>query len=533
MAVFGTTDLQRLDTDLKGTPAAELERLARLALNSLRQQTGEMTVARATGLQKALIAGRRFGTARDLGESLRTDGISSNLLGKFLVQALIDSDRLAQAEQVIAPLLQEVPPEDPEHLELEGLRGRIAKQRYINDSQNDRAQPNDLLEAIDRYLTAYETNPARPTWHGINAVALLARAERDGMGHPEVARLSEIAGTILKRIQRSWDSGDTDFWNCATASEAALALGQQDKAELWLYRYLADQDLPFFAIASTLRQYREVWNLSPRTLPGSVLLPLLERKLAEAGQMLVPLENARTGTDGADFEKVFGKASFLSFGKYSLGIERAKAVARVEDQQGDPQGTGFLVRGADLGPKFALYDQVLLTNAHVISDSDPKAALSPDKARCTFYGLTSGQGGTPATATVKELLCSSPPSELDTSIVSLEGIAGGVEPCPLARALPKPGPDSKIFIIGYPQGGGLSFSLFDSELLAYEETGPKMHYRTPTEPGSSGSPVFNSNWELVAIHHSGASDMKRLDGPGTYEANEGIKILSLKEALGL
>jgi V8-like Glu-specific endopeptidase len=115
--------------------------------------------------------------------------------------------------------------------------------------------------------------------------------------------------------------------------------------------------------------------------------------------------------------------------------------------------------------------------------------------------------------------------------VSLDGIIEGVEPCTLARALPKPGPNSKIFIIGYPSGGGLSFSLFDSELLACEEKGPRMHYRTPTEPGSSGSPVFNQNWELIAIHHSGAYDMKKFDGSGSYEANEGIQILSLREAL--
>ena len=30
-----------------------------------------------------------------------------------------------------------------------------------------------------------------------------------------------------------------------------------------------------------------------------------------------------------------------------------------------------------------------------------------------------------------------------------------------------------------------------------------VHYRADTEPGSSGSPVFNDQWEMVGLHHSG------------------------------
>jgi V8-like Glu-specific endopeptidase len=57
-----------------------------------------------------------------------------------------------------------------------------------------------------------------------------------------------------------------------------------------------------------------------------------------------------------------------------------------------------------------------------------------------------------------------------------------------------------------------------------------VHYRTPTEPGNSGSPVFDDLWRLVAFHHAGKSDMRKLNGkPGTYEANEGINILAIVE----
>ena len=33
-----------------------------------------------------------------------------------------------------------------------------------------------------------------------------------------------------------------------------------------------------------------------------------------------------------------------------------------------------------------------------------------------------------------------------------------------------------------------------------------LYYTTDTEPGSSGAPVFNKDWKVVAIHHAGKTD---------------------------
>ncbi|MGB7693504.1 MAG: serine protease, partial [Pseudolabrys sp.] len=87
-----------------------------------------------------------------------------------------------------------------------------------------------------------------------------------------------------------------------------------------------------------------------------------------------------------------------------------------------------------------------------------------------------------------------------------------------------------LYVVGHPLGGGLSFSLQDNLLLDWDQR--LVHYRTPTEPGSSGSPVFDDQWRLIAIHHAGKSDMRKLNGkPGTYEANEGINILAVVEGI--
>ena len=72
------------------------------------------------------------------------------------------------------------------------------------------------------------------------------------------------------------------------------------------------------------------------------------------------------------------------------------------------------------------------------------------------------------------------------------------------------------------------------------------HYAGDTEPGSSGSPVFNDQWELVALHHSGvpatdqAGNFLSVNG-GIWDgvdpaqihwiANEGIRVSRLLEHL--
>ena len=100
-------------------------------------------------------------------------------------------------------------------------------------------------------------------------------------------------------------------------------------------------------------------------------------------------------------------------------------------------------------------------------------------------------------------------------------------------AIPLPSPDTKAFVVGHPQAGEMQFSLQDSILMDVCPKERLMHYRTPTDPGSSGSAVFNQEWEVVALHHAGSQTCPRLAGNGTYEANEGITLQSIRRAIGV
>jgi hypothetical protein len=62
-------------------------------------------------------------------------------------------------------------------------------------------------------------------------------------------------------------------------------------------------------------------------------------------------------------------------------------------------------------------------------------------------------------------------------------------------------PGTPLFIAQHPEGAPLKLALDTNAVIGFN--GTRVRYRTNTEKGSSGSPVFDQNWNLVALHHSG------------------------------
>ena len=61
-----------------------------------------------------------------------------------------------------------------------------------------------------------------------------------------------------------------------------------------------------------------------------------------------------------------------------------------------------------------------------------------------------------------------------------------------------------VSIIQHPNGEMKQIALRENQILDFFDA--FLHYRTDTAPGSSGSPVFNDQWEIVALHHSGVPE---------------------------
>ncbi|MDG3002823.1 DNA/RNA non-specific endonuclease [Paludisphaera mucosa] len=118
--------------------------------------------------------------------------------------------------------------------------------------------------------------------------------------------------------------------------------------------------------------------------------------------------------------------------------------------------------------------------------------------------------------------------------------------CPLIKELGKIVAGEPINIIQHPMGEMKQVVLRENRLIdSLDGAESYLHYEADTEPGSSGSPVFNDQWEVVALHHSGVpkrntrGDLLDVDGkvwkdgddPSRLEwvANEGVRASKLVE----
>lgn len=472
------------------------------------------------------------------------------------VQALIDQGRLDAAEPELERLRTEAGDDAAARAMALGLTGRARKQRYVDlDEPRDPQAEEALREAVGAYFGAYRDDPSL-LWHGINTVACLHRAGEDGVAVEDFPRPREAARQIAATLLESVADKDTErrasCWDFATALEASLALGDVPGAQRWLRRYVASDYADAFELASTLRQLREVWRLAGDGGPGAEILPLIEAELIrrEGGELDVgradTAERALDRLDDAALEARFGHDGLVSYKLLCEARERAKAVALIANGAGEPVGTGFLIDGRSLDERLPA-GQLLITNAHVLSDDEGVHArfgnglgpLHADEAQVSFEALGAAAG---RRFGVRELLWSSPPQECDATLALLEEPVPDVDGIPLAPPrLPLPG-RSRVYIVGHPGGRSLTYSMQDNLLLDHE--GPpsgkpqvegivRLHYRAPTEGGSSGSPVFNNQWLLIGLHHAGGMRLQRLNGAqGTYGANQGIWIRSVGERFG-
>lgn len=208
-----------------------------------------------------------------------------------------------------------------------------------------------------------------------------------------------------------------------------------------------------------------------------------------------------------ELEKIIGsKDNLLTISWLEKALTASKAVCRIVLANG-VKGTGFLSK-----------DGYLFTNQHVI-----KTAADVKGARAEF-NYEVGPDGNIRPLTYYELdatgFIASPPDQLDFARVKLVDNPnnsykqwGGLDIAP--DALPSVG--DPVTIIQHPGGLDKRIALRANEVL--QLSNQHIHYTTDTEGGSSGSPVFNNFWQVVAIHHAGKA--VNVNG-STRDANEGI-----------
>ncbi len=220
-------------------------------------------------------------------------------------------------------------------------------------------------------------------------------------------------------------------------------------------------------------------------------------------------------------------------------------VCRVEIN-GQAKGTGFLI-----GPS------AVMTNYHV-AESVIKGTNTPDQISLRFDHKLLEDGTTINSGKVYQLDSSwlidyskyssvdfeeEPKSgdpaadELDYAILRVAGrpsddLLGQVPGMGVSRgsidlsAADSTGFDTNkvLFIPQHPLGAPLK--LTTNTFRGLNGNGTRVTYLNDTDHGSSGSPIFNANWKLVGLHHSGDPDYQK------PEYNQGIPLPAIRSLLG-
>jgi S1-C subfamily serine protease len=521
----------------------ELRSDARNSLAALSGICSDDDLRQAKDLVKRLRDASEYELMARLAEAISRRDPKDARNRRLYAQVLIDTGKATAAIDVLQVLARRLPDTDPEYAEARGLMGRAYKQIFIDARDKSGAHARDALKkAIESYRDPYERD-SRNVWHGVNLLALIDRARSIGVRAAAELDTQKLAQDLVATLQ-STPAEQRDPWTLATLAEASLGLRDWSAIDRNVQLYVASPDVQAFQIAGTLRQFTEVWDLENRDQRGRALVDILRARLlrlhgTEVRMAPEDVERARSLAPPYEgrLEAILGTYGAQTYQWWKTGIERAGSVAAIRRKLGDRIGTGFLVRAGELGREPA--DELLvLTNYHVINERGEAEGATPGDAEVSFEAIEAGRR-----YDIAAVLWNSPVERHDASLLRLAEPVSGVAPLPIAAALPVVDESARVYVIGHPGGRELAFSFQDNELLDHE--GPpagqpqiegvcRVHYRAPTEGGSSGSPVFNSRlWQVIALHHKGGKiGMPRLNGkPGSYGANEGVSMQSIIAAM--
>lgn len=195
-------------------------------------------------------------------------------------------------------------------------------------------------------------------------------------------------------------------------------------------------------------------------------------------------------------------------------------------------GTGFLITPNVVITNYHVMEPVILEQAassNVVLRFDYKQ-LADGKIinKGTEYHLVEEEWLIDKSPYVREENRLPTPDELDYALLRVDGDPGeeaiGKNPGPNSATrgwieLPTESyefpPNTPLLILQHPNAEPLKLAFDTDAIIGVNENGTTVKYKTNTEPGSSGSPCFNINWDLVALHHRGDPDWNPTYNAGT------------------
>ena len=267
---------------------------------------------------------------------------------------------------------------------------------------------------------------------------------------------------------------------------------------------------------SPLRRANDPQRLASRLKGLGVPDSLVERLAGSDvsfGSVEAEIPVDESNPDDRILERILGRNDMVDAPRFLLrGAKASQATGRVRILTGSGKlrgwGTGSLVS-----------PRLLLTNNHVLAD-----ASAADSSLIEF-NVQDGTDGKPMKQVDFRLLPKDffiTDQKLDFTLVAVaEKSADGT---PLSDFGFNPGTtgddpilaSESVNIVQHPSGRPKQIALRENTVTRI--LSDFIHYQTDTEPGSSGSPVFNDQWDLVALHHSG---VPARDANGNILARDG------------
>ena len=227
-----------------------------------------------------------------------------------------------------------------------------------------------------------------------------------------------------------------------------------------------------------------------------------------------PPEVWRDDRSSADLnrERIIGENTLRHINLLHKALRAANAVVRIAFPKQSCYGTGFMV-GPDL----------VMTNHHVIG----KVSQAAEAEFAFFYELDIAghkRNEVIVGSAANGFLHTDP--ELDFSLIRLQ-LPPDFGP-PLALNTVQVKPNQRVAIIQHPGGFYKKISQ-QNNFVAYADK-RLIQYYTSTDEGSSGSPVFNEDFEVVGLHHSWIA-LAEPDPGQRYFRNQGSSMIAVLDAL--
>lgn len=220
-------------------------------------------------------------------------------------------------------------------------------------------------------------------------------------------------------------------------------------------------------------------------------------EMVEAPQRIEMRKELLNPNDTLGLERILLENDMLSVNYLAAGLRATQAVCRISLYTSSGQkagsGTGVLVSPT-----------LLLTNHHVLSS----VTLATHSLAEFDYEVDINH--VPKVSKTFQLAPEQffyHNSELDFALVAVQPLSTDGTPLsqfgffPMIEQSGKALIQEAVTIIQHPRGNYKQIALRNNRVLGYVDN--FVHYETDTEPGSSGSPVVNDQWQLVALHHSG------------------------------